>query len=166
VFRNASGKPSTYYENGNTFPGYCTYDTKSDLLVLAYPALSYYPEALLELAHGQSKLRLVHIADKSAVDFGGGIQWNSGRLVIVGNNTDVIRFKFKPLKRRTTPEGSTAIAGSSFVRQFWIQDKRIVIPSIGSNSFNVYSYPNGKQIKTIIGQGEPNAAVVSTAPGH
>jgi len=162
VFKNASGAPASYNVDGDTFPGYCAYDNHGDLLVLTYPVLGYYPEMLLQLAPGRTKFRAVHIADKREGNWSGGIQWNNGRLVIAGSE-DVIRFLFKPMRHRTVRKSSTPLPGSSDLRQFWIQDKWIVVPSIGSNSFNVYKYPSGAEVKTIVASGEPIAAVVSVA---
>jgi hypothetical protein len=161
VYQSRSGSPTPYFVGGQDQPGYCTYDGSGNLFVLLAPVLSY-PEALVELRSGATKFRAVHLSDKHSVNWSGGAQWIGDNLALSGYSS-VMRFIVKQSQHRAVLRDSVALSGSSNVRQFWIGDKRIVVPSIGSDSFNIYSYPAAKEIATIAASGEPTAAVVSVA---
>jgi hypothetical protein len=162
IYHNATGTPSSYFIGRNVNPFYCAYDTSSDLLVLSAPVLNY-GRTLFVLASGAKELRRVQIGDPRDVNPTGGIQWDNGQFVFAGESAVVLRYALNHSKRRIAPKGQTPVAGSSQIGQFWIQDGRIVVPSEGSNSFNIYKYPSGVEIASMAGSGGPTAAVVSAA---
>jgi len=168
VYAKAQGIPTTYEPQGvNEIPG-CGYDNKGNLFCAARTGDGDKFE-LLELPDHSSSLK--SISGTYANVSSGPLQWD-GKYVAVGSGATGTIYQIKVSGSTGTVEGSTQLAGTGWVWQFWIagtegpkQATRIVAPTYAGSSgpeTGYWKYPaGGDATKTIPGSAQPDGATLS-----
>ncbi len=176
VYPRGSGTPTEY---SNVFPeaGYCGYDDHGHLFVVGskyYYSAATVLEELRRRRQGFSQIEFR--GDAFVVDSSAGVQWNHGKLALVGYRNHIPRILRFELRGRhhdhAVAVGHTVLSGvtrGGQLGQFWIQGNRIVVPRAYpgyDGDFFVFRYPSGALLTELPGYGEPTAAAVSVAAYH
>ena len=152
--------PRTYAYAAMQKPKYCGFDAHGNLFVDGTAPGGGF--VLAELPQGASALANVAVNQKIGAP--GQVQWDGQHLAIgdAASAPSVI-YQFSISGSTATEAGSTTLAGSTAVKQFWIQGGAVVAPDyLGDVGF--YRYPaGGAATKTISGYAGYGAAV-SLAP--
>lgn len=147
---------------------FCGYDDKGDLFVDGRDTSGDF--VLVELPRRAKKF--VTIALTQGIGAPGQVQWDGKHLAIgdTGVSPSVI-YQFDVSGSTATEVGSTTLAGSSTVEQFWIQGGRVVAPdpdrSCGGSQkgcIAFYRYPAGGSATKTIALPSAFGATVSLAP--
>ncbi|HEV3089804.1 MAG TPA: hypothetical protein VGX91_00005 [Candidatus Cybelea sp.] len=159
IYKNARGRPTFYADAG--FGDYeCGYDDKGNLFIGGYVFSGNLNFA--ELPRGASTF--VNVALNQSFRAAGGIQWDGKHLAVGDEYADVI-YQFDIRGKRGTEVGSTPLNGAGSVWQFFVDRKRVIVPSTFQNysgSVGVYAYPGGGAAKkTRLNAYDPVGVVVS-----
>ncbi len=155
IYAHASGEPTTYSDPSITNFRFCGYDDKGNLFADGANNSSQF--AFAELRKGSSGLTNITLQQK--IEWPGGVQWD-GKYVAVGDTDAGIIYRIKVAGDKV--KGSTSLAGSDYVNQFWIAGKVVVAPSQDGNAgVGFYAYPAGGSPTKTISVEEPFGAVVS-----
>jgi hypothetical protein len=164
IYKKAKGTPKAYADSSLFYWYNCGYDNKSNLFVDGNGSGS--SNVFAELPSGRKTLTNITInADIAA---GGGIQWN-GQYITFGNaNGPGVIYEVQVSGSQGTVEGSTTLANTSNVFQYWIQGTRVAATNTISfgptpdGNFGIWNYPaGGKATKTIEGLEKPDGVTVS-----
>jgi hypothetical protein len=168
VFTNAQGIPTTYAPSGQSgIPG-CGYDNVGNLFCDAYGSGNKF--ALFELPAGSANITSISVSGDSGLK-AGPVQWD-GKYLAFGSGATGMIYQIALSGSTGSIEGSTSLAGTGWVWQFWIaktqgvhQGPRIIVPTYaGSASAEVgyFNYPaGGSPTQTITGFSQPDGATLS-----
>jgi hypothetical protein len=159
IFKKARGKATLYQDAG--FAAFaCTYDNRGNLFLDGTLTSN---AAIAELPKGSGTF--TNIPLDQSFNAVGGIQWD-GRYLAVGDYYNAVIYQFETSGSSAVEVGSTPLAGSGTVLQFFIDRGRVVVPSTFQNYsgfVKIYDYPAGGASKRTRDIGSPNGAVVSRA---
>jgi len=120
IYLSAKGTAKNYQDSKLQFAYFCGYDDKGNLFVDGLN--SSYAFAFVELPVGSGSLKSISL--NQSVGFPGGVQWD-GKYVAIGDqfyksgHTSVI-YQISVSGSSGAVEGTTPLAGSCDVLQFWI----------------------------------------------
>jgi hypothetical protein len=173
VFPGAQGLPTTYEPSGQEgIPG-CGYDDAGNLFCDAY-STDDRKFALYELPAGSSNVTTIAVNAGSLE--AGPVQWD-GTYLAVGSGATGDLSQIQISGSTGTIEGSTVLAGTGWVWQFWIvndagtkkpkQAKRLIAPTYAGSSpaeAAYWNYPaGGDATKAITNDfSQPDGATLST----
>jgi hypothetical protein len=162
VFTNGSGIPTTYTPPGqNGIPG-CGYDNHGNLFCDAYGSSNQF--ALYELPAGSSAITSIAVSGASGLK-AGPMQWD-GRALAFGFGAQGTIYQIQLSGTTGTVVGSTGLAGTGWVWQFWIKKTRIIAPTYAGSGGAIAGYWNypagGSATKAIAGFSQPDGATLST----
>jgi len=170
IYKNARGTPTTYTDSALDQFYFCGYDDKGNLFADGQSAPGGTGDtAFAELPKGSGSF--TNITLNQYIGWPGGVQWD-GKYVAVGDQLTPAIYRFTVERRHGNRVGTTHMDGAVNVKQFWIQDQRLIAPNTisgqggrGSKAI-LYNYPaGGKAIKKIAkGVIDAQGAVVSLAP--
>lgn len=171
VFTNGQGIPTTYEPSGQGgIPG-CGYDNDGNLFCDAYGSGDKF--ALFELPAGSSNITSVSVSGDSGLR-AGPVQWDGKYLAFGSGSTGTI-YQIALSGSTGSIKGSTLLAGSGWVWQFWItktqgtkrvpQGTRIIAPTYAGSAnaeLGYFNYPaGGSPTKSITGFSQPDGATLS-----
>ena len=154
IYAHASGEPTTYSDPSIANFRFCGYDDKGNLFADGATTSSEF--AFAELRKGGSTL--TNIALQQKVEWPGGVQWD-GKYVAVGDTDAGILYRTNGAGGKV--KGSTTLADSNYVNQFWIAGKSVVAPSQDGGDVGLYTYPAGGAPSKTISVEEPFGAALS-----
>jgi hypothetical protein len=162
VFAKGQGKAVLYAPSGQSgFPG-CSYDSHSNLFCDAYGSGDAF--ALYELAKNSSNAAPVSVSGAGGL-IAGPMQWD-GKDLTFGSGARGTLYQIALNGSTGSVQSSTSLTGTGWVWQFWIQAKRVIVPTYaGTTSPEVgyYKYPaGGSSTKSITGFEQPDGAAIST----
>ena len=160
VYSHAKGTPQNYEDPAIINYVFCGYDDKGNLFVDGTGQSGRFVFAELPKGSGT----FTNITLNQSIEWGGQVQWD-GKHIVVGaaDITPAAAYRFAINGSRGKEIGSTTLAGSASVPQFWIQGKVIIGPEAGADELGLWNYPSGSPIKTITGVHDPFGATVSLA---
>ncbi|MBV9333869.1 MAG: hypothetical protein JO146_07660 [Candidatus Eremiobacteraeota bacterium] len=162
IYKHAKGSPKLYTDQ-NIFLYYdCAYDDKGNLYIVGGDF------------HGRFKFAEIPAGSHSFVDLSldqyievpGGVQWDGTHVAVedqgAGYHGSTI-YQVDVSGSTAKAVGTTTLAGSSDIIQFWLYGKNIIGPNIGSSpNVMFWKYPaGGTALKTITGLAQPVGATVS-----
>ena len=163
VFADGQGTATTYQPSGQVgIPG-CGYDPHGNLYCDAYSS-DDHKFVLYELPKGSSTVSTVSVSGASSLK-AGPVQWaDKGLAVGSGALGTIYQLAFSGSGASVT--GSTTLYGTGWVWQFWVQGKRIIVPTYAGGAgaeVGYWSYPGGvNPTKTIPASYQPDGATIST----
>ncbi len=147
---------------------FCGYDNQGDLFVDGKDSSGAF--VLAELAKGSKTLATIAVSQ--SINAPGQVQWD-GKHLAIGDSavSPSVIYQFDVSGSTATKVGSTTLAGSTMVEQFWIQGGDVIAPdperSCGGSQTGCvafYRYPaGGDAVKTIV-LAAAFGATVSLAP--
>lgn len=161
IYQHAKGTPQFYEDPAIINYIFCGYDNKGNLFVDGTGQSGHFVFA--ELPNGSGTF--TNITLNQSIDWGGQVQWD-GKRVAVGAATvsPSVIYQFAISGSGGTEVGSTTLAGSGAVGQFWIQGKKVIGPQGSDDEIGIWNYPaGGSPIKTITSVHDPFGATVSLA---
>jgi len=164
VFTKGQGTATTYQPSGQVgIPG-CAYDGSGNLFCDAYGSRNRV-FTLFELAKGSSNVTTVNVTGSSGLE-AGPMQWDGTDLAFGSAALGTI-YQIALSGSTGSVTGSTALTGTGWVWQFWIDGKRIIAPTYagsGGAEVGYWAYPaGGNPTKAITGFYQPDGATISTA---
>jgi hypothetical protein len=162
VYAGARGNGQVYSDPGMANYRFCGYDSSGNLFVDGVSVGSSF--VLAELPKGSSSF--TNIDFKQTIEWPGGVQWD-GQFIAVGDTDTGMVYR---TNAAGTVKGSTQLAGSDYVNQFWIVSSSgkkkhkaasIVAPSQDGGVADIYKYPAGGSPTATISVSEPFGATVS-----
>lgn len=163
IYKRAAGKPKIYVFSNFEELDACTYDAGGNLFVVG-ASRSGNGFQLAQLRHGGRRFGIVTL--NQAISSAGGIQWD-GQHLVIGDSTNDELYQFDISGNTGTVVGSTPINGSYYMRQFFIQNNRVIVPSpqsLKGGFVNLYEYPKGGfRTRTLWNFSVPIGAAVSLA---
>ena len=164
VYLAAKGQPE-YYTDPSIFQfGFDSYDDAGNLYADG-ASPSYGDTVFAVLAHRSSTFSNIAL-NQTFCCTRTPLQWDGSHLAIASLTSATI-YRFQISGTYGTLVGSTQLAGSSSVLQFWIENKTLYAPVItnGVPMVSRYSYPaGGNPNKDILGFANPFGATVSIRP--
>jgi hypothetical protein len=158
IFRHATGHPQPY--TIPTIYAYymCGYDGRGNLIVDGYGYGSHGAPGFAILPHGAQHLQKLTLNPEPAAP--GGIQWD-GKYWAIGDAYSTI-YRFDVTGSKGTKVGTTTLAESSTVFEFFISGDRIVAPEHETGKVQIFPYPGGgAPVGTIRGLNLPFGATIS-----
>ena len=137
IFRHATGHPQPY--TIPTIYAYymCGYDDRGNLVVDGYGYGSHGAAGFAILPHGAQHLQKLTLDPEPAAP--GGIQWD-GKCWAIGDAYSTI-YRFDVTRSKGTKVGTTTLAESSTVFEFFISGDRIVAPEHETGKVQIFPYP-------------------------
>jgi len=164
IYKHAAGRPKIYVFSNFESLDACAYDASGNLFVVG-ASRSGQTFQLAELRDGGRRFGVVTL--NQAISTAGGMQWD-GQHLVIGDSTNSILYQFDISGNTGTVVGSTTVTGSSYMRQFFIEKNRVIIPSpfaFKGTFVNLYWYPKGGfRTRTLWNFSVPVGAAVSLAP--
>lgn len=162
VFAKGQGKAVLYEPSGQSgFPG-CAYDSHSNLFCDAYGSGDAF--ALYELPKNGSNAAAVSVSGASGL-LAGPMQWD-GKDLAFGSGARGTLYQIALSGSTGSVQSSTSLTGTGWVWQFWIQGKRVIVPTYSGTTapeVGYYKYPaGGSSTKAITGFEQPDGAAIST----
>jgi hypothetical protein len=163
VFPKGQGNAVIYTPTGQEgFPGY-GYDSHGNLFCDAYGPGNVF--ALYELPKNILTVNQVSVSGANGLS-PGPMQWD-GKYLTFGSGARGTLYQVAIKGSKGSVRSSTTLAGTGWVWQFWIQGKRILVPTYGGTDpaeVGYFKYPaGGSATKSITGFGQPDGAAISTA---
>jgi hypothetical protein len=158
IYKKARGTLRAYKDPKFGFYEYCGYDNQGNLYVDGMKDDAF---AFAELPKG--KHSFVNIGLNENIRYAGGVQWDGKYVAIRDYEANVI-YQFSISGSGGTETGSTALDGSNFAVQFWIQGSNVVAPNADGANVMFWNYPaGGSPTKTINGLTQPWGVTISMA---
>jgi hypothetical protein len=163
VFANGQGKAILYDPSGQEgIPG-CAYDAHSNLYCDAY-GTDNRAFVLYELPKNSSTVKTVSVSGVSGLK-AGPMQWDGKYLTFATGATQPL-YQIALSGSGGSIAGNTQLTGTGWVWQFWIDGKKVIVPTYaGSDPAEVgyFNYPaGGSAKKSISGFDQPDGATIST----
>jgi len=159
IYKKARGARRAYKEPGISYYEYCGYDNQGNLYVDGMKDSAF---AFAELPKG--KHSFLNIGLNENIQYGGSVQWE-GTDVAIGDYEANVIYQFSISGSSGTETGSTALDGSSYAVQFWVQGSNVVGPNANGANVMFWNYPaGGSPTKTINGLTTPWGVTISMAP--
>ena len=148
-----------YSDSAFTFAFYCGYDAKGNLFVDGLP-IGSGTFILAELPKGGSSF--ANITLDRTFQGPGGVQWD-GKQMTVGDSqsSPPTVYQFTVKDNLGTVVGSTALADSTLVHDYWIQEGTLVGADYDGNDFSFWSFPRGGNPTKTLSLNQARAVVVS-----
>ncbi len=164
IYRHAQGTAKNYVIANFAFYYFCGYDGSGNLFVDGTDDRSDFLFA--QLAVGTKKFTPVTL--DQPITFPAGVQWDGTHLA-VGDQVNISGpsevYEFTMNGSTGTKVGSTPLANSCDVLQFWIAGATVVVPNDCSPNVMFFNYPAGGQsTKTIGSKLQPSGVAVSLKP--
>jgi len=133
--------PQLYASTALVVGKYCGYDAKGNLFLDGLTAAKHGTFALAELAHHDTALKAVSLAQTIVAP--GQVQWD-GQYLALGDAgvTPSVVYQLKIAGGAASVAGTTTLGSSKSVRQFWIDGGTLIGPDYGSD-VGFWSYPAG-----------------------
>lgn len=170
VYTNTKSAPKEYGVLNAYNVYFCGYDASGNLFVDVYFE-PRGPFELGELPKGGSSFSQVFL--NRLIYFPGNVQWDGKHLAVgdqeAGNEITSSVHQVALKGNRGTVVGTTRLAGTADVVQFWIQGSSLIAPNLGVGSANdapIFKYPAGGAPTRIVGSDLfqlPEGAAVSLA---
>jgi len=164
IYAHAKGKPAYYTGSNISQYGFDSYDQAGNLYADGSPPSSGNI-AFAMLPKGSGTFESLNLNSTFCCN-SPGLQWDGTHLVVASLTTAKL-YQFAISGNSGTLVGSTKLAGSSHVQQFWIQNKQLYAPVITNSvpMVRFYAYPaGGKPTKTLLGFLGPYGTTVSLRP--
>jgi hypothetical protein len=156
IFKEAKGHPKLLFDPGAQM-WFCTYDSKGNLFT---NRLDRHHHAFIgELPRGSSTFKNLELSKylKPLT----GMQWH-GKYLAVGNLFGGKVYQVSISASKATVVGTTHLAASKDIQQFWIDKDRIINASQKTDVISIWPYPaGGAPVKTIRYVSSPLGVVVS-----
>jgi hypothetical protein len=151
--------PQVYGDSSFRTAAFCGYDAHGNLFVDGVDKAGAF--VLAELAHGSKTLTKLTVDQK--INSPGQVQWD-GTYVTVGDSGQAPStiYQFSISGSNATKAGSTTLAGTTSVRQSWIEGSTIVGPDYGKD-VGVWKYPAGGSATQILTHVHGYGAAISLA---
>ena len=163
IWKSAQGTPTAYSIPNIATPFFLGYDNGGDLFVDGLNSSGVFQ--LARLANGGSSFKGIALRGASVV-FPGGIQWGGTNLAVgdrTGTNGPVI-YQVRIRGKIGRVVGSTPLAGTTAVGQFFIDGPTVVAPDLGGSEVGFWKYPTGGSATHVItGFATPVGTAVSDA---
>lgn len=145
VFHRSARKrwrdPQTYADPSLRAGAFCGYDSQGNLFVDGLDHRRGGAFALAELPRGASALSKISVSQK--IDSPGQVQWD-GEYLAIGDASasPAAVYRFSIDASSATLVGTTTLANTTSVRQFWIDGDRIIGPDF-EREVGIWKYPQG-----------------------
>jgi hypothetical protein len=162
IYTGGRGNGQIYSDPGMTNDRFCGYDSSGNLFVDGVNSSSSF--VLAELPKGSSSFTNIDL--KQTIEWPGGVQWD-GKFIAVGDTDTGTIYRTNAAGK---VKGSTPLAGSNYVNQFWIvassggkkhKAASVVAPSQDGGVAAIYKYPAGGSPAATISISEPFGTTVS-----
>jgi hypothetical protein len=149
IYAHAQGKPKEY-TTPNVFRVYFIgYDGQGDLFVDGYA--NHFSFEMAELPAGEKTAKAVALNQPIVIP--GAIQWDGQHLAVgdqVSGSGPSKIYEFSMKGTTGTLVGTTPLANSCSVLQFWIEGKRVIASNVCAAHVLYFNYPaGGSSTKTI-----------------
>ncbi len=138
---------------------FCGYDDQGNLFIDGEGDGGFQ---FAELPRGDTAFKPVTLNQTIAVP--AQVQWD-GHNIAVGDSgiKPSVIYQFSISGGAGTEVGSTTLAGTKSVRQFWIAGSTVVAPDVGGQHVGLFNYPAGGSPSSIIAASHAFGAAVSLA---
>jgi hypothetical protein len=161
IWKNAQGTATAYPIPNMPVVFFLGYDDKGSLFVDGQGDSGVFQFA--RLANGGSDFKPIRIKGATVMS-PGGVQWG-GTNVAVGDRTGTdgpVIYQINVRGNTGTVVGTTPLAGTTAVGQFFIEGPNVVAPDEGGTEVGFWKYPaGGVATKAITGFGTPVGTAVS-----
>jgi hypothetical protein len=154
VYFQAQGTATNYQDSEMGYYNFCAYDNSGNLFVVGSGHSS--PFNVAELPSGEGSFANIDVP--SGPGWPAGVQWHGSDLVI-DSGSALYRYTVKGSK--THQIGIISLSDSSYVLQFYVHNKRVIVPGFSTNNVAVYAYPGGGSAVESISVQEPLSVAFS-----
>jgi hypothetical protein len=152
--------PKVYADSNMRTADFCGYDSQGNLFIDGVDKTSGHFH-LAELPHGGDALTNITVSQK--IDGPGQVQWDGTNLAIGDTASAPSKiYRFSVSGKSARKVGSTALGGSTSVRQFWIQGRQVIGPDFGRD-VGFWKYPMGGSLTKKIARVHGYGATISLA---
>jgi hypothetical protein len=164
IYKKARGEPETYSNADFVQVWFCGYDDAGNLFIDGFNRGTRKTRRVQFAELRRDGHSLKNVALNTRLRYPGGVQWD-GKYVAIGDTHTIYQFSIS--EGRGIEVGSTPLARSTAVYQFWIQGTTVIGPNskvYGSGSVKFWNYPaGGKPTKAIDRLPSPIGSTVSVA---